>query len=757
MANVQSSYSEYERYELNAPSQPVLKLQSEPRGWREDELELDRHKQNHGIFTTITNQLTFYGDAADYIWAAYRIHGKNVDLILTKYKLKENEDGEVVETIDYFGLADYDTIKEADNGVSINFNSNDLEEYIKSHETDDFEIERPKSIDDKDIGELPTETITLLGRTLSAVGLTRVNLSKDLTNGVDQIVFYPDEAGSTFLDPYQRAVIGSGWLSTTISELTTQADERHASVDTQIWQEPSATNMFYVPDDVSSSVQTKLRADYDVELAIPTVMYDAFAIYVHVYEWDAIAEEYNQISLDLWHLNDTEVEVEEISTINALGVEYKRIRFKGKFNVELTWNQGVMFSYAYTENGSDVVPIFKEDLRVSVSSHVDPTNDLKFCFVHDVVDRLVQIITGRQNAFYSKYFGRTEIGYAEDGIGGLIGFMSGFWARGFTTDSERYKAPTVSLKDLIESLKAVFNVGVGVETLNGRQRLRIEDLKYFYQNKVVVRLPQPVQETVELDKDLFFSGTTIGYDKGGDYENQIGLDEPNTQTSTVTPIRKSTNKFERVSKVRSDEYGLELARRLPMFLYPDEDSQYDLHNWFLDIFRDESGDGYRQAKWEDRLQEEPTGINSPETYRSFFFTPLRILLRHGWILKSGMLPYKDKYITYASSKANSNLTTHFIGESQSYTENQDILVDDLQRPRFLPDKVTFTHPIDDSLMDTIKGTTRIEVNGNMEEVPNYYFQFEWVNQKGETRRGYLLNLKPKNSGKFTMQLVNYNI
>jgi len=236
----------------------------------------------------------------------------------------------------------------------------------------------------------------------------------------------------------------------------------------------------------------------------------------------------------------------------------------------------------------------------------------------------------------------------------------------------------------------------------------------------------------------------------------MGLDEPNTRTEYITPIRKSTNKFKKLSKIRTDEYGMELARRKPQLTFPDEDTRYDEGNWFLDLKRT-VGIGYEQKEYTDRLQELPSGIHSPETYRSMFFTPLTMLFRHAWVFRGGMEVYLDKYIKYISAVSNSKLTTWAIGDSKPYAENDDILVRDLERSRFLPEIVEFEHPVNEDLMEWINGTTPIEYGGSIEKIPNIYFKFEYTNENGILERGYLLNLKPNKEGKWKMQLSNENI
>jgi len=68
-------------------------------------------------------------------------------------------------------------------------------------------------------------------------------------------------------------------------------------------------------------------------------------------------------------------------------------------------------------------------------------------------------------------------------------------------------------------LKTLLNVGIGIETVNFKERVRIEDLKYFYRSEVVVKLPYTISDVErKTDSSLFFSGLTFGYDKSRDYE-----------------------------------------------------------------------------------------------------------------------------------------------------------------------------------------------------------------------------------------------
>ena len=737
MGNIRLQYSDNVRFALQNESVSSLILTQEPDGWKQDELEIVRHKKYHGTFTQFTGSLKFYREAKDYLKSSFEIGGLNTNLYLMKYELK-SEGSDVKWVLEYIGLADFKTLSESDGSVTLNFNSNSLEELINAHESDEFELDRLDSIDSGNIYSLKERIIQLTGRNIVSQG------ESDVINVGEKFTF--DYAAS---------------LKT---KIITSGHPRHSSVDTlEITGDPFeyASNMFFV-DDVNATEDLNVVIEWDLNFE-QTVKLTAsiIQVYLEVYTFDTIAQEY--------------IRTQQVF-IGTASLQNKKYSFQGSYRGNVKHTEGFVIAYRI-EGGrlfyrGSTITSYKNNIIIKVDSFVDPSF-ARFLFVDEVMARLMQILTGDKLKFYSKLFGR-KIGsgsrsrgrsnkdlvatHLNDGEFGLIGLTSGFWIRQFDPISDKYKSMQLSVKDGIESLQAVFNVGAAVEHVDLDQRLRVEDLKYFYQEEVVVILPNQVTKVKrKVDEDLYFSGTEMGYEKGGNYEDEFGLDEPNTKTSTVTPLRKTSNKFRKVSKLRSDYLGLEKLRRKPQINFSEEDIAGDDDNWLLDVKRGE-GRNFEQKLWSDRLSSLPEGILSPETYGAAIFTPLRMLLRHGWVIRAGMeqAVNMDKEIKYISSDNNKTLITQFEGE-EPLAESGDFKVSFLERPRFLPEIVTFNHPISEDLMDWIKGSTRVEINGEFENVPNVYFKMAWRNEEGDIETGYLLNLKPKLTGEFEFQRANENL
>lgn len=750
MGEIRIGFSNHVEYYLKSDYAESF-LIDEPIGWSEDDFEIERHKDYHGIFTKISNNLKFIGNAMEYIESAYAIGGINANCSLSKRELTDYN-GEIKWIEKYYALADFNTKEIEDGMLSVQFTSNNLAELIRSHEGDEFELERTDSIDDVVLDLIQLNDVEIKGRNIITLG------EAEYLKGV----YTNDNSGVNSSTPFTK-ILSEGALRHEDIKVDNYDDDVHMT----------ASNMIYIPTNDPNLLEAKVTINYDINFWMSNVIFwwRFDLVKVRLNEITAVYNEVEVIPIEyrkdvngnpILDVNGDLIagRTEAYDGISGMAGHFS---YTGKYETTIKWDEGILFRWKF--GGTNWTITFKNTdnrsfYKLSEVSYGEPSPKLSFSFIHDVAQRLMYIITGKKDIFYSKYFGRKELGYEEDGFAGLIGLISGFWVRDFKITDENYKSMTFSLKDLMESLRAEFNIGIGVESTLFNERLRFEDLKYFYQSEVVVKFPYPVSNvTSKVDSTLFFSGLHFGYTEGGDYENSNGLDEPNVETEWVTPIRKSENKYEKKSKIRADEYAMELTRRKPKNLYPLEDTGRDDHNWFLDLKRT-IGLTFAQRTWNEtdipsRLVKEPTGIYDAISWHSYLFSPLQMLFRHAWVFRGGLEPYLERKIKHTKSKANQNVTTKFVGKDE-YSESSDIPVTKLERSRFLPEKITFDHPVDDQLMTWLLGTTPKVINGHLEQIPNLYFKMEWI-RDGVVERGYFLKLKSKESGNFEFQKANENL
>lgn len=762
MKDIRNQQSNYVRYALKSEIDDVLWLKEEPKGWSEDQIEFVRHKDYHGILTSFTGELSFYKEAKEYIKKDFKYLGINSKLRIFRYELREVED--VIKwDLDFVGIVDYSTKSELNGELKIKFNSNELEELLKTRESDEFELERDTSIEGVQISELETHTAEISGVPISTstimdiikdedyieAGSVSGNLTTDYWSkgeGDKQVIFIKG-------DSYQSPVL----------EMLTDTNDRISTPDSANPDADPASQMFFVDStDENVDVNTLLSLEFSVNLNVDVRNLIGNSgrrkatLHLIRYQYDENEFEYNIVDNQILSTEHTS------SNTNV----FTNLSYEGSFKFnDIAWNQGLALLIRVEGSMNNLFTNFKLPFLAEVnnfsiniiSKSTRQSSDSKFLFVHDALNRLTNIMTGVENRFISRVFGRIESGYDSDGEYGLIGITSGFWIRQFNKNYELYKSIKLSTKDLIDSLNAVFNTGLGIELIDGVKKIVVEDLRYFYQEKVLITLDEEINNPeYKVIKNDYFSTIEIGYNKGGDYNNSTGLDEPNVQTSWITPINRNKQKYRKISDIRADDIGMEIIRRKPAGLYPEEDTSQDDHNWFLDLKRDGTSK-FKQKEWFDRLKSIPVGLSYAQEFKGFLFTPLRMLFRHSWIIRSGLEQAINlkKFITVINSKSNQTLGMIFNDDNKIRYESDDILISDLKRSITKPEEVTFTYPISNELIKKISSKTVVDYQNQKVAIPNFYFKFEWKNKEGEIERGFLRELKPS-TNEITFILANDN-
>lgn len=749
MINIKSQNNEYVKYALKSDISDLFWLAHEPIGWSNDNIQLTRNKDYHGIVTSFTGELSFYKETREYILNDFNALGINSNLKIYKYELEEIN-GVVKWDLKFTGIIDYSTLVDEVSYVKVRFNSNQLEELFKTRKDDEFELERSTSIDGRQIGKITTDLTQLAGVPLATTTKMDVIVKESHNEGPD---FYWSRGGGDA----QYLTLRENSFQSAVLEMLTDTDDRISTPDTANPDADPASKMFFV-DSVDPNVDVdtllKVRFSYKIKAEIWPRLLGIGArrasIFLHKYRYNQANLEYDIIE---------SVELATIFTSN----QREPISAEGEFYFEnVAWNEGYAIGFSVLDQVATQTYYFDAkvtefSINIASESNRLPSENVEFLFVHDALNRLSQIITNGDKRFSSRTFGRVENGYEADGKYGLIGLTSGYWIRQFAKNSPMYKSIKLSFEDIISSLNAVFNTGMGIEYIDGVQKIVVEDLKYFYQNKTVIILDDDVNEiSYKVLKEDYFSSIEMGYEKGGDYNNAVGLDEPNVKVERITPINKNKQKYRKISKIRADDIGAEIIRRKPAALYPSEDTSQDDNVWFLDLKR--KGDGtYIQSEWPDRLLLKPTGLSYANDFKSFLFTPLRMLFRHGWIIRAGMDQPVNlvKNITVNSSTASQSLIMHFKGDSKPRAESDDIPVGDLERPIILPVEVKFKYPVSNDLLRLITSKSVTDYEGSKISIPNYYFKFRWKNRSGSFEYGFLTDLDT-NSNEFTFILANNN-
>ena len=691
----------------------------EPLEWNNSDQEYARNDPYHGIIINMSNNITFIGNAADYIDLVYNTEG-----IIAELRLTREERHPVTDhwTLTYSGWLDMTTYQKENGRIKMKFNSGGMEMILKAREQEQVEIDRTDTIDGNFLSELDTVDVQLDGRN----------------------IFLETAWKAVSIDYHHKLewVRGNNSICNTLPmEIFKKSHDQAQDINI------SSNGQYEEGSEYMMLVNSTRRLLRNISVNIDKIKINATLasdrnilknmVHIFIAKFSRNGDVYKVIpgsKIVLWETQDNQQGIPN-STINILNRQHIFTLYVGEslgLMVTATSNVGLSFRYKLLEGNITI----KENSSFEEST----TKAVKPFYL---ANRLIEIITNRKNIVKSEAL---QNGQWKDLL-----LAHGLWIRQFSReldselpeDERKFKPLTTSFRDMMESFFATCNLGAGIERNGYDEKIVIEDLGYFYNQNVTIKLPNQVKNvkrSVHVNK--YYKNVEIGFEKGGKYEEAMGLDEFNVKNTYTTCISTVKNSYTQISKYRADSYGAEFARRKLFENYSTEDTSYDQDIFFLDC--KPSFNGYALRKYEDDFDSIPTGIYSPKTAFNLRLSPFNSLLRHGWVIGAGLTKYPNQKIKYSSSNGNSTLKTE-------YAENGEIQNTRLQRARYVPEIIEFSHKVDFDISQQLNGTTRTFDN---QIIPNMYGLVEFINELGKTERGYLLSVKPNGEGKWRLLKAN---
>lgn len=213
---------------------------------------------------------------------------------------------------------------------------------------------------------------------------------------------------------------------------------------------------------------------------------------------------------------------------------------------------------------------------IKIQSQCLPTQTKSY-FINEVFSRLAENYTNDCLRVYSEYFGRTDsqpYNTNDDGCGSNEIITNGLLIRNASLTDGQEPSLKVSFKETFEAMKAIHNIGMGLEDDTERigfKRLRIEPYKYFYKDDVLFVLENPNQVKKSV-KDSFVNTIKIGYQKW-EAEETNGLYDLFGNREYKTVISAARGSYEQLSKFIASDYAIEVTRR--KFGTTSKDWKYD--------------------------------------------------------------------------------------------------------------------------------------------------------------------------------------
>lgn len=304
-----------------------------------------------------------------------------------------------------------------------------------------------------------------------------------------------------------------------------------------------------------------------------------------------------------------------------------------------------------------------------------PNTEVQSDLIHDTGAKISDRITGVNDSFYSEVLGsqytvaRT---YAEAGAYWEYANNQGLQVRGYTLTEKPF---FTSMRAYWQGINPCFNLGMGIKKIAGIEKIYIGKKEEFYPtDRVSVRLSGVYKITRSYDGDHQFNLIETGYEKG-EIEDVSGLDDW-LRVNRSTRFKKIGKKLPNLSKMIGSALPWEQARRTTKI--KSADYKYDNDTFIVNVKRQEDG-SYRPAI--DEEFDAVTNLLNEDTRYNKKLTPGRNFLR--WInYYSGCLQaYLTSAFRFAGGAGNFDMTSEMIdnGDVEAFggavlSEKQDIPV-----------------------------------------------------------------------------------
>lgn len=411
-----------------------------------------------------------------------------------------------------------------------------------------------------------------------------------------------------------------------------------------------------------------------------------------------------------------------------------------RFDVEDPTPLGDTFSIQYD------IAFAKESSVLIEATKLCPNTNADGYLIHETLSRATEVLTDYCVRTKSAFYGRIDsqpFSFDEDGCGSLKMVTSGLKIRRAIQDKF-----FVSLKELLEGLQPIDNIGWGVEPDPDRLNkflLIVESLDYFYKDVEIFRCSSIPDAVMEIEEGRHYAKIDVGYKKW-EVEDVNGLDEFNSTREYRTSLNSVSNTLDITSGLVAGSYPIELTRQESFANTGGSDYKYDNDTFIICLIRTAYDFLVEQGNVTNA-----DNIYSPSTIYNYRISPLRNLMRwYRSIVNSyPNISGSDNKLFFSAGTGNlvaeGEMTSTFCKlENTVIRENQDLFTTHFTdtadaTPLWRNETVSFEYPL------SLKDYRDIKSN------PYGYVSFQCG--QGEFEKGFIKELKYKpNAGKATFIL-----
>jgi len=119
-----------------------------------------------------------------------------------------------------------------------------------------------------------------------------------------------------------------------------------------------------------------------------------------------------------------------------------------------------------------------------------------------------------------------------------------------------------SLADFFASINGFVEAGLGIEIIDGKETIVIEERSYFFTGDVICELGEAKNLSLSLNQEMNFSKVKCGYanksysDTANQGNDEISINEANTETTYLIPNVSTSKEYDIMNKYRADSAGI---------------------------------------------------------------------------------------------------------------------------------------------------------------------------------------------------------
>lgn len=662
----------------------------EPVGFGEIELSIKRDEVFHGMtYEASTSSLQFFGAAADYLIEQKRLYGVKANVVFRAVSTCDNYDYEELIS----GRLNFGKYKKSCGDqclVSVPLEQESCAIVLNSRKDQKVDIDKNTGVDN----------ITGLGQYAGLAVETELP-AHNLSVGIDANVVpegYVVSTGATGL--ISDAVFAFRPLYEV--KRNDSIDTSNVDTGTDVASDPpvgilssAISPVLLLEDNINCfsgefEYEARLKGSIDTEFLDGGAFTDFFRVRLTKGEWPGTLTDIEVQILPVAYSSDTTFDVTFTGTTtlaNGEGLymilEQRKVGNPGQVDLDIT------------------VTFDTESYILITATKSCPATNAELYLVHETLSRVSEAVTNGCVRVKSSFYGRTDsepFSFEADGCGGLRTLTSGLKIR--RAEEDKFFA---SLKDLIEGLNAIDNIGFDITEdpdIPGRSLMRIEGLDFWYQNREILRHDGVPKSDSEIEENRHYSRIDVGYKKW-EVENVNGLDEFNSNRQYNTSIDTINQPLDITSILVAGSYPIEITRQQSFADSGGADTKYDNEIFIISMLR--SDYPYTSLQVEQGNITSPENIFSPSTIYNYRISPIRNLMRWYKSIAAGFAQLADATNKLFFSSGTGNFVakglmtdTFCRQENMAMQENDNVFVTQFTNqadytPFWIPDLITYEY------------------------------------------------------------------